>query len=169
MEVINHSNLSLTKGSSNNGYIAYYAIEIHTGESKIVNKDGYLFYTYDGVNYLFGYTGTDTELVLPNDYNGEGYKIYDHAFRNCSRLTSIVIPDSVTSIGTSAFEDCFSLTSITIPDGVTSIGGWAFYGCTGLTSIKYRGTKKQWNAITKDYDWNYNTGDYAVTYNYQGE
>lgn len=50
-------------------------------------------------------------------------------------MTSITIPDSVTSIGGRAFNGCTSLTSVTIPDSVTSIGGYAFYGCTGLTSI----------------------------------
>ena len=59
----------------------------------------------------------------------------DSAFKGCSSLTAIKIPDSVTSIGRSAFEGCSSLTSITIPDGVTSIGDSAFSGCSSLTSI----------------------------------
>ena len=46
-----------------------------------------------------------------------------------------MIPDSVTSIGSSAFSGCAGLTSVTIGDGVTSIGSYAFSGCTGLTSI----------------------------------
>ena len=50
-------------------------------------------------------------------------------------LTSITIPDSVTSIGVSAFYDCTGLTSVTIPDSVTSIGTDAFHNCTSLTSI----------------------------------
>ncbi|MGN1060873.1 MAG: leucine-rich repeat domain-containing protein [Candidatus Coproplasma sp.] len=56
------------------------------------------------------------------------------AFRNCS-LTTITIPDSVTSIGNMAFYSCDSLTNITIPDSVTSIGGSAFSSCDSLTSI----------------------------------
>ena len=57
------------------------------------------------------------------------------AFCNCSGLTSVTIPDSVTSIGNLAFEDCSSLTSVTIPSGVTNIGNYAFCNCSGLTSV----------------------------------
>ena len=52
-----------------------------------------------------------------------------------NKLTSIGIPNSVTSIGESAFRDCTGLTSVTIPNSVTSIGEYAFFGCSGLTSI----------------------------------
>ena len=45
-------------------------------------------------------------------------------------LTSVTIPDSVTSIEEDAFSGCTRLTSVTIPDSVTSIGEDAFYGCT---------------------------------------
>ena len=61
--------------------------------------------------------------------------IGDEAFRDCSNLKSITIPDRVTSIGDSAFYGCSSLTSITIPDSVISIGDSAFYKCSSLTSI----------------------------------
>ena len=70
-------------------------------------------------------------VVIPNSVTSIG----DNAFYDCNGLTSITIPDSVTSIGEGAFYDCFSLTSITIPDSVTSIGERVFSYCTGLTSI----------------------------------
>ena len=61
--------------------------------------------------------------------------IGDYAFDGCTGLTSITIPESVTSIGRFAFYNCTSLTSITIPEGVTSIGDEVFENCTGLTSV----------------------------------
>ena len=50
-------------------------------------------------------------------------------------MTSITIPDSVTTIKMNAFHGCTGLTSLTIPGGVTEIGAYAFYGCTGLTRV----------------------------------
>ena len=60
--------------------------------------------------------------------------IGDYAFDSC-HITSVDIPDSVTSIGIGAFSMCSGLTSVDIPDGVTSIGDFAFCYCTGLTSV----------------------------------
>ena len=64
-----------------------------------------------------------------------GETIPSDAFSNCSSLTSVTIPASVTSIGEDAFSNCSALTSITIPASVTSIGGYAFYQCSSLQSI----------------------------------
>ena len=61
--------------------------------------------------------------------------IGDGAFSGCSSLTSITIPNSVTSIESSAFSGCSSVTSITIGSGVTTIGSSAFSGCGSLTSV----------------------------------
>ena len=58
-----------------------------------------------------------------------------NAFEDCSRLTSINIPNGVWTIRPSAFENCSGLTSIYLPNSVTSIEARAFYNCSGLTSI----------------------------------
>ena len=72
-----------------------------------------------------------TSITIPEGVTGIGQS----AFIGCSGLTSIVIPDSVTSIGYAAFGECSGLTSIVIPESVTSIGKYAFYYCSSLTSI----------------------------------
>lgn len=135
VEVINRSSLEISAGSSNYGDVAYYAIEVHTKESKIDRVNDYLFYTYENVHYLFRYVGNDTELTLPNSYKGESYEIYKYAFYNRDDLTSVAIPDSVTSIGDYVFYCCTSLTSVVIPNSVTSIGDYAFYHCRSLKSV----------------------------------
>ncbi len=72
-----------------------------------------------------------TSIVIPNSVTSIG----DRAFLFCSGLTSVVIGGGVTSIGGGAFAGCFSLTSMVIPGSVKSIGGGAFYNCSGMTSV----------------------------------
>ena len=80
-------------------------------------------------------------LKAPKNFDGtysikEGTQIIcDRAFIGCKSLRSIVIPDSVTSIGNRAFYGCWFLCSLVIPDSVTSIGDWAFGDCLSLSSI----------------------------------
>ncbi|MBD5373502.1 MAG: leucine-rich repeat domain-containing protein, partial [Bacteroides sp.] len=57
------------------------------------------------------------------------------AFRRCTSLTSVDIPNSVTEIGNNAFEECTSLTSVDIPNSITEIDKEAFQGCSSLTFV----------------------------------
>ncbi len=164
VEVYNLSSLNITKGGSN-GSVGCSALDIYTDAttpSKLHTVDDYLFYADGDTVYLVGYTGTDTVLTLPENYDSKNYAIHKYAFYDCDSLTSITIPNSVTSIGYGAFYGCSSLTSITIPAGVTRIGDYAFRYCSSLTSITFEGTTAEWNAIPKIYVWNSYTGSYTV-------
>ena len=83
----------------------------------------------------FTYLGEDrdtvTSVLIPNDVTSIRYK----AFVRCSNLLSVTIPRGVISIEYGAFSDCLNLTSIIIPDGVTAIKGYAFDHCVKLSSI----------------------------------
>ena len=82
-----------------------------------------------------GYEGTATKVKIADTYNGLPVKaIFNRAFYGNDNITSVVIPDSVTTIGSYAFSGCSSLTSVVIPDSVTTIGEYAFGNCC-LTSV----------------------------------
>ena len=70
-------------------------------------------------------------IVIPNSVTTIG----DGAFNSCTGLTEVTIPNSVTTIGDVAFSGCTGLTEVTIPNSVTSIGYVAFSGCTGLQKV----------------------------------
>ena len=115
-------------------------------------------YTVSGIG-----TCTDTEILIPTTYNGlPVVSVEASAFLNNTAITSVVLPDSITSIGENAFNGCESLTSvtfgknsqvssigpgafnycyslesITIPESVTNIGSDAFIYCYGLRSVTF--------------------------------
>ena len=81
-------------------------------------------------------SSTSTDIKLPSTIDGKPVtSIGDEAFRFCSNLTNIVLPDSVTEINYAAFWGCSNLISITIPNGVEKIGKSVFENCDSLTKI----------------------------------
>ncbi|MGM9947095.1 leucine-rich repeat domain-containing protein, partial [Floccifex sp.] len=87
---------------------------------------------------ITGYIGTDTVVNIPDTIDVKPVTaIGNYAFSHCE-ITSITIPNNVTSIGMNAFIECQNLTNITIPNNVTSIGMNAFYHCHKLESIFLR-------------------------------
>ena len=79
------------------------------------------------------------DIVIPAEVlNDKTYKVKgidSQAFKECTGLTSVTIPDGVTNIGNEAFRDCSKLTSVTIPNSVTSMSGSVFAGCSKLSDI----------------------------------
>ena len=98
---------------------------------KVKGNDGVEYVVISlGYNCFYDCSGL-TSITIPSSVTSLG----DYSFSYCSSLTSITIPSSVTSLGDGCFSGCSSLTSIEIPSSVTSLGGNCFSGCSGLTSI----------------------------------
>lgn len=118
------------------------------------------------------YNGTAADVTIPSRYKGKPVTMIDHAaffnsvvtsvtipdsvtsigdnaFGFCSQLTNISIPNSVTDIGFSAFAHCTSLKSITLPSSLRTIGNSAFAGCPSSMTVTYPGSKTQWDDIAK--------------------
>lgn len=105
---------------------------------ELVTADGYQYAVLaNGTVEIMGYTGTETELVIPDKIDGKSVtKVDSLAFALCSSMTEIVLPENLKSIGIQAFALCDGITSITIPKGVISIGEGAFGACDNLSSIQ---------------------------------
>jgi hypothetical protein len=133
------------------------AISIDSGNSAFVSIDGVLFSKdkTELIRYPAGKPGTQyeipqgvttirpyafrdsklTSIIIPPSVTN----IMCYAFHDCSELTSVTIPEQVTIIGDSAFSGCSKITSVTIPEGVTSIGKFTFRGCTALNDVNIKG------------------------------
>ena len=174
VEVYNLSSLNIIEDYSDYGDVGYYALDVYTSldtPSKLsTDSNGYIIYTNGEEKLLVGYTGNETELILPNGITAINNCAFFHirtitsveipnsvlsigygVFSGCISLIEVKIGDSVKSIGNGAFNYCGSLTSVTIPNSVTSIGSVAFADCTSLTSVTIG------NSVTS-------IGDYAFEY-----
>lgn len=139
-------------------YIGYYALDVFTSrteESNLsLNENKFAFYDNGEVRYLMAYHGENVKIDLPATGDYEMYShafanldiesadasagptsIGTYAFKNCKKLTSVLLPDGMTAIAGGAFEGCAVLNDIDIPAGVTSIGSHAFMDCKALTSM----------------------------------
>ncbi len=83
----------------------------------------------------YKYNGAAADVTIPSRYQGKPVTTIGHAAFFNSAVTSVTIPDSVTSISDGAFINCPKLTNISIPNSVTYIGFSAFSSCTSLKSI----------------------------------
>ena len=83
----------------------------------------------------YKYNGAAADVTIPSRYKGKPVTTIGHAAFFNSAVTSVTIPDSVTSISDDAFINCPQLTNISIPNSVTYIGFSAFNSCTSLKSI----------------------------------
>ena len=105
----------------------------YCGSLECNEKDGIKYLGNETNPYVVAVGVTSYDITTANIENG--CKVIYGAFDTCRSLTSVIIPDSVTSIGENAFDGCSGLTSATIGNSVTSIGYEAFRDCTSLKNI----------------------------------
>lgn len=133
-------------------------ITIHNeegGNAPLVNAavhytDGDFRYTVsaDGTATITGYTGKDTQVILPDRIGDTPVtSVGAGAFAGCTFLTDITVPEGITSIGAEAMKDCGGLTKVTLPAGLEEIAQDAFAGTENLKDVWYGGTKDQWQQI----------------------
>ncbi|MGM9947792.1 leucine-rich repeat protein [Floccifex sp.] len=100
--------------------------------------ENFIYSVSDNQVTITGYTGTATEVQIPDTIDGKTVTaIGNAAFISKSNITSVTIPKSVTTIGNDAFKECNNMQNVTFEadSQLTSIGASAFYWCTALESI----------------------------------
>ena len=129
-----------------NDYLLNATLEYATGEEEpdepeepegsLMTEDGFYYEIGDDGVTITRYAGEGGDVVIPDEI--EGYPVIavgDRAFINNPDVTSVTIPDNVTTIGDSVFSRCKNLTSVVIGDGVTTIGYRAFAETSKLTDV----------------------------------
>ncbi len=121
-------------------------VATHWAKAQSLGVSGDWSYEHNSANNeatIVGYSGSDSAVLIPAMIEGHTVtKVARHPYSNSpvfgwfnTTVTSVTIPDSVTSIDELAFYGSVALTSVTIGEGVTSIGAWAFVECSSLTSV----------------------------------
>jgi len=95
--------------------------KINGFEVKIIGES-----TFEDMVNLFSITFSKDSVIKEIEFAG---------FRNCRNLSSIILPQSMTTIGDEAFAECINLESVTLPSNLTMLGSYAFLNCKKLTSI----------------------------------
>ena len=141
------------------------SLESVTIPKSIKEMNSYAFASCDALKSVYI---SDLEAWLKIVFQDNGNPLSNGAdlYLNGEKVTELIIPAGVTSIGEYAFDGCKSLTCITIPEGVTSIGGYAFYNCTSLTiycelTEKASGWSSDWNVSNCPVVWNCNSNETA--------
>ncbi len=124
-------------GTNNMGVAKYTTFATGKGESRLkYTAEGYIFFETADANYLVGYAGDATDLVLPANYGGKAYEVYNNAFSNNKKITSVKIGAGVSAIGTDAFRGCTRLVRADFTGATfAEIPAFAFEGCSALETL----------------------------------
>ena len=146
---------TISKISSLSGFVELQSISIDKNNGYYTSLDGIL-YNKECTQFIHVPKKNSGVVTIP-----EGITTLSSHFNSREKITKIVLPQSLTTINKHAFICCFGLTSIYIPATVTLIDEGAFDRCYNLGTITFDGTKEQWNAIQKGYEYDRQTGAYT--------
>lgn len=105
-------------------------------DSNQVENEDFRFTVSEGRATLVSYIGNKTDVIVPSHYEGASVvAVADRAFENQTRLSSVVLPEGVETVGWFAFSGCVALSSVTLPDSVRSISYGAFLNCNSAITI----------------------------------
>ena len=108
------------------------------GASYLFKQGDFVFYDNGrGTPELVRYDGNASDVMLPNNYNGQKYALGAYAFYLDKNVGNVIIPETMEVIGEYAFSNCTNLQEVTIPSNVKTIGTNAFEFCEGLATVNW--------------------------------
>ncbi len=131
--VYNYSDLEITAGSSDFGYVAYYAEVVLTEDNlaNVKDENGYVTYTNGEEVLLLGYLGSEKDIVIPEGVT----RIVQYAFFK-DDIVSVTLPESLTAIGNSAFSGCYNLKEVYNNSSLDITAGSNLYGNVAYHAAK---------------------------------
>lgn len=139
-------------------FVNYLANPLYNGADLYINGSKVTDVIISGYISQSAFAGSKIESLTVTGSSS----IVGGAFYKCNSLKTVNIHEGLSSIGEIAFSDCVNLTAIFLPSSLNHIGDQAFRNCTSLTSINYAAQQSWWNAISKEYQWDNNTGEYTI-------
>ncbi len=131
------------------------------------DENGFVFYSYNGANYLVDYIGTETNLVLPaKSPEGSTYQIFNYAFYNRDDIETIRFSDRVIGVGRYAFAGCDNLKGIYLPTTLTDkfgVGENLFWDCSDTLVVATGFASAE--DLPEDWDEDFNAQSPAGSYN----
>ena len=121
-------------------YDLLYFVYDGVSEPNIVVQDGITYCITVDEAIAICFDNSLSEVVLPSEISGFPVTQIRAAFRNCTALISVTLPETVVYIGEYSFQGCTALTTVNIPETVTQIGRYAFHGCQALEAINVPGS-----------------------------
>jgi len=105
--------------------------------AEVQRSGDYSYVITNGSVTITGYNGAGAEVEIPNNIQGKSVRVVEEcAFRRCTNITHLVIPDSVSVLKEGAFAGCHGMTNCVVGNGVTSIEWETFLNCRRLQSVR---------------------------------